>query len=356
VLVATVGVSRIPFPSRLGVSSDLLRAVRQVPGVATAGASLNPPFVGGMVGDLVVSAPGTSAPPNAETTSRLNTITPGWLSAYGISLSAGRDFNDGDTVDSPKVMIVNEAFVGHFLPNQRGVGATLAVTLRFPPQGEFSMGVFRIVGVVRNTVFRSLRDGSEPAMYMPMAKRGPSTPYSTVFIGAKTTAGDPALLERSVRAALATVNDNVTASFQTLAQEIDDSIAEERLTALLSGTLGGLALLLAAVGVYGVTAYGVGQRRREIAIRVALGATAWNITNVMLRRAVWLGIAGTVSGLLMAYASARAMRALLYGVDVHNASAFGVAALVLMAIVVLASYLPSARAAQIDPMVALRLE
>jgi predicted permease len=356
VLVATVGVSRIPFPSRLSVSSDMLRAVRHVPGVATAGASINPPLVGGMVGDLVVSAPGTPAPLNAERTSRLNIITPGWLSAYGISFSAGRDFNEGDTLDSPKVMIVNDAFVRRFLPNQNGLGATMAVTLRFPPQGEFSMGAFSIVGVVRNTVFRSLRDGSEPAMYMPMAQKGPSTPYTTVFIGARTAAGHPALLERSVRAALANVNDNVTVSFETLAQQIDDSIVEERLTALLSGVLGGLALLLAAVGVYGITAYAVGQRRREIAIRVALGATAWNVTSVMLRRAAWLGIAGTAAGLVLAYASARAVRSLLYGVDVHDASSFGVAGLVLMAIVVAASYVPSSRAAQVDPMVALRLE
>ena len=191
------------------------------------------------------------------------------------------------TVDSPNVMIVNDAFVRHFLTNQRGVGTDLAVTLRFPPQGEYSMGAFTIVGVVHNTVFRSLRDGSEPAMYLPFAQRGPSTPYTTVFIGAKSAGGDPALLERSVRAAIASVNDNVTVSFQTLAQEIDDSIVEERLTAFLSGALGGLALLLAAVGVYGITAYAVGQRRREIAIRIALGATAWNVTSVMLRRAAW---------------------------------------------------------------------
>ena len=356
VLVAAVRMSRLPFPSRRGVSSEMLRAVRQVPGVATAGASVNPPFVGPLVGDLAVSAPGTPAPPDAELTSRLNAITPGWLSAYGISLSAGRDFDEGDTRDSPKVMIVNDAFVRHFLRGQRAVGVTLAVTLRYPPEGEYSMGAFTIVGVVRNTVFRSLRDRSEPAMYMPFAQRGPSTPYATVFIGVRTAAGDPALLERSVRAALAAVNDDVTVSFQTLGQEIDDSIIEERLTAVLSGALGGLALLLAAVGVYGVTAYAVGQRRREIAIRIALGATPRHITGVTLRRAAWLGLAGTASGLLLAYAFSRAVRALLYGVDVHDAYSFGVTALVLMAMVVAASYVPSSRAAQVDPMVALRVE
>src|SRR5262249_20827114 len=269
------------------------------------------------------------------------------------SLSGGRDFNEDDTLHSPNVMIVNEAFVRHLLPGQRGVGATLSVTLRFPPQGEFSMGVFTIVGVVHNTVFHSLRDGSEPAMYMPFAQRGPSTPYSDVFIGVNSAGGDPALLERSVRAAVASIDDNVSVSFQTLAQEIDDSIVEERLTALLSGALGGLALLLAAVGVYAVTTYTVGQRRREIAIRIALGATTWTITGVMVRRGAWLGIAGTALGLMLAWASARAVRALLYGVDVHNAFSFGTAGLVLMAIVVLSSYVPSSRAAHIDPMVAL---
>jgi ABC-type lipoprotein release transport system permease subunit len=253
-------------------------------------------------------------------------------------------------------MIVNDAFVRHFLRDQRAVGATLAVTLRFPPQGEYSMGAFTIVGVVRNTVFRSLRDGSEPAMYMPFAQRGPSTPYSTVFIGARTMAGDPGLLERSVRTALTTVNDDVTVSFQTLAQEMNDSIIEERLTALLSGALGGLALLLTAVGVYGITAYAVGRRRREIAIRIALGATAWQVARVTILRAIWLGIAGTASGLVLAYAFSRAVRALLYGVDVHDASSFAVPALVLMAIVVAATYVPSSRAAQVDPMVALRRE
>src|SRR5262249_58683981 len=97
---------------------------------------------------------------------------------------------------SRKLWLLNVGSVGLFRRNKLGGGPPMAVTLRFPPQGEFSMGVFSIVGVVRNTVFRSLRDGSEPAMYMPMAQRGSSTPYTTVFIGARTAAGDPVVCEK----------------------------------------------------------------------------------------------------------------------------------------------------------------
>ena len=357
VLVATIGLSRIPVPSRLGVSSEMLRAVRQVPGVAAAGASVNPPFVGGFVGDLVVSAPGTPAPLNAEQTSRLNTVTPGWLSAYGISFSDGRDFNEGDTLHSPNVMIVNDAFVT--------ASAARATCCRHHYIGDAPISsAGRVLDGRLHDRWRRPQHGVSLASRWigtgdvhAVRATGPLDAVPRIlFIGAKAAGGDPALLERSVREAVASIDDNVTVSFQTLEHEIDDSIVEERLTALLSAALGGVALLLAAVGVYGITAYSVGQRRREIAIRVALGATAWNITSVMLLRAVWLGIAGTASGLLVAYASTHAVRALLYGVDAYDASSFGVAGLILMALVVLASYVPSSRAAKVDPMVALRAE
>jgi putative ABC transport system permease protein len=200
VLVATVGVSRIPFSNRLAVAQEALHAARQVP--AVAGASFNPPFVGAMVGDLVVSAPGTQAPPDAERVSRLNTITPGWLDAYGITLEGGCDFDDRDALASQRVMIVNDAFVRHFVRNRNPVGTALALTLRYPPYGDTSLGVMTIVGVAENTVYRSLRDASQPQIYVPMAQFGPSTPYTTVFVTVRAVAGSPALLERGVASAI----------------------------------------------------------------------------------------------------------------------------------------------------------
>jgi putative ABC transport system permease protein len=327
-----------------------------MPNVAASGASLNPPFSGAFVGDFVVSPPGTPTPPDAEHISRLDTITPGWLATYGITIETGRDFDDHDTLSSPRVMIVNKAFVHRLLPERAPLGTTRAVTLRWPPYGEVPYGVMTIVGVVGDTVFRSLRDSFQPAMYVPLTQFGPSTPYTDLFLVAKSTPGSPEFLQRDIASTIANITHDVTFSSHTLAQEIEDSLAEDRVTALLSGLFGALALLLASVGLYGTTAHTVCQRRGEIGIRIALGATEWNIIAVFVRRALLHGITGTTLGLGLAYTISRVISSLVYGVTSHDLRSYLGAAMLLLGIVVLASYLPARRATKVDPLVAFRCE
>ena len=171
VLVATVNASAIPFADRVPAFHRLVQAVRTVPGVAAAGGSLNPPIVGELVGDVVVSQPGTPPPPDAEPISQLDTITPGYLAAYGTAIHAGRDFDARDTAAAPAVMLVNEAFARRLLSGRSAVGATLAITFR-DRNGDFPFGPARtIVGVVADSIYRSIREPARPMIYLPLAQR-----------------------------------------------------------------------------------------------------------------------------------------------------------------------------------------
>jgi putative ABC transport system permease protein len=355
VLGVTVNAQAVPGPERMALYHGLVRAVAAVPGVAHAGGSINPPLIGGLVGDFVFSAPGTPAPPDAERISQSNIITPGWLAAYGTAVRAGRDFDDRDTKDSQPVMLINEAFVRHLFPDRNPLGSALAVTARLPPHGDFTVGSKTIVGVVGDAVYRSVRDPARPTMYLPLAQWGNDPlPYVNLFMAVRTLSASPAQMTRSVAAAVTDVNPNLTLTFRTVADQVNDSLAQDRLIAMLSGFFGALALLLAGLGLYGVTAYAVARRRTEVGIRMALGAAPAGVVRLVLSRVFVLVGVGMFVGAGISLWASRFVASLLYGLEPRDPVTLVGAAVVLSAVGAVAGWLPAWRASRIDPAEVLR--
>ena len=354
-LGVTVNAQAVPGTDRNALYHRLVRAVAAVPGVSKAGGSINPPLIGSLAGDVVVSAPGAPAPPDAERISQSNSITPGWLAAYGTAVRAGRDIDERDTNDSQQVMLINEAFVRHFFPDRNPVGAALAVTGRIPPMGDIPLGSRTVVGVVGDAVWRSVRDPARPTIYQPLSQWGTDPlPYVNFFMVVRASTASPAQLSRSVAAAVTDVNSDLTLTFRPVADQVNDSLAQDRLVAMLSGFFGALALLLAGLGLYGVTAYAVARRRTEIGIRMALGAAPEGVVRLVLSRVFVLVGLGVLAGAGVSLWASTFAASLLYGLEPRDPVTLVGAAVVLAAVGALAGWLPALRASRIDPAEVLR--
>jgi putative ABC transport system permease protein len=352
VLVITVTAPTVPGTERNVFYHRLVRAVADLPGIAAVGGSFTPPIVGTLRGDFVVSEPGSEAPADAQLISQAAQVTPGWFEAYGIPIRAGRPFDDHDTLATTPVMVVNEAFVHRFLPAQSPVGKSLAITVRMG--GDFPFGTKTIVGVVGDAVYRGIREPLQPTIYFPLAQRDGPILFTNFFITLRASAGAPALLARSVSAALIGVNRDLTLAFLPLATQVDESLAQDRLVATLSGVFGGLALLLAAVGLYGITSYAVARRRIEIGIRAALGAAPRDIIRLVLRRAALLVAIGVVVGTGLSLWVSTFVGSLLYGLHPRDPQTLTGAAVLLAAVGALSGWIPAWRASRIEPANVLR--
>ncbi|HEV3062155.1 MAG TPA: ABC transporter permease [Vicinamibacterales bacterium] len=354
VLVVTVTAPTVPAVERNLLYHRLVKAVADVPGVAAAGGSLNPPIVGSLRGDLVYSEPGTEPRPDALRVSQGADVTPGWFAAYGMPLVAGRDFDEHDTVATRRVMVVNEAFVRQFLPDRNPIGHALAMTFRTAPFGDVPLGAWTIVGVVGDAVFRTVREPHAPTTYIALAQRDDPLLFTNFFITLRASAGSPALLSRSVSSALTGMNRDLGLALRPLAAQVDDTLAQDRVIALLSGFFGALALLLAAVGLYGVTAYAVARRRTEIGIRMALGAAPASVVRLVLWRVTLLVGLGVLAGAVVSLWASKLVASLLYGLEPRDPATLASAAVILAAVSAMAGCLPAWRASRIDPAEVLR--
>jgi putative ABC transport system permease protein len=354
VLVVEVSAPTVSAKERGPLFDRLAEAVASAPGIAAAGGAMNPPIVGSLRGDVVVSAPGTSAPPDAQRISQMNTITPGWMAAYGTSIRAGRDFDRRDTPAAPPVMLVNEAFVRRFAAGREVVGTTLSVAMRIPPAPDFPMGSKTIVGVVADTVFHSVREPVAPSIYVPLSQWPWPLPQYTVYIGVRSSTADAASVSRAVGAALRGVHDDLVLKFEPLSRQVDDSLAANRVLAVVSGFFGSVGLLLAALGLYGVAAYAVERRRIEIGIRMAIGAAPSDIVKMMLSRVLLLVGAGVLVGAGISVWTSTLVGSLLYGLDAGDPTTLVVSAVILSGVGATAGWLPARRASRIDPAEVLR--
>jgi predicted permease len=313
---------------------------------------------GGWSTDVVSVGDGPRSRRGAAGELWLNATTPGWFDTMGIPLAGGRDFDDDDRVGSRPVAIVNDAFVRRYLPDTYPIGQR--VGLGFDPLGfDREIGEGRhtrheIVGVVGDAVYTSPRDGMQPTMYVPMAQRNPSEFWETVLLTINAAPGSRAAVERDVASALTRVEPDVVFTLGTFDQLVEATMTQERLIAMLSGFFGGLALLLAAVGLYGVVAHAVRARRSEIGLRMTLGAAPSSIVRLVLRRVGVLIAAGLACGLAGGLWAARFVETLLFKLDARDPATFAGAAAVLVAVGVLAAWLPAHRAARLDPATVLR--
>jgi predicted permease len=354
VLLITLSAPTVPAADRNVFYHQLVNVAAAVPGVAHAGGSLNPPLAGTLVGDIVVSEPGAVPSPDAEVVSQGMDVSPGLLASFGIPIRAGRDIDDHDTNAAPKIMLVNEAFARRFFPGRDMVGAPLALTFRSGQYGDVPLGVRTVVGVVGDSAYRSIRTPMRPTIYTPLAQRTDPLLFTYFYIAVRAASESPALLARSVSAALTAVNRDITMTFRPLSAVVDDSLAQDRLVAMLSGFFGVLALLLAGLGLYGVTAYAVARRRTEIGIRMALGAQPAGVVRLVLARvAVLVGI-GVMVGAGVSLWASTLVASLLYGLAPWDPVTLVGAAITLTAVAVLAGWLPAYRASRIDPAQVLR--
>jgi predicted permease len=350
--------TRTDDAKRHALINQLLEAVETLPDVAHAALSRWTPLSGGgaMLGATVAGAPA-----EAERGVVANFITPGWFATYGTPLRSGRDFDARDSENAPPVVIVNDAFARRLNLGDRAVGAVV----RFESGAEERT----IVGVSADAVFRAnrmipgaaslaLREAVPPTIFVPLAQsRGLTLPGSTVIhLSVRSDRQSPASLAPSVGAALAAANPDVTFRFRPLSDYVDAAVAQERLVAALSVFFGALGVLLAAVGIYGVTSYWVNLRRTEIGIRLALGAEPKRIVLLVLRRVTILLGVGIAAGAIANLWTSRTLAALLYGVDPADRSIFAAAALALCAVGALAGTLPALRASHTDPATVLRSE
>jgi putative ABC transport system permease protein len=349
VLVVTVTAPTVPAVDRNPFYHRLVRAAAAVPGVSRAGGSLSSPLSFVLNGDLVVSVPGAAPPPDAERITQANDVTPGWLAAYGIPIRVGRDVDDHDTTATQPVMLVNEAFERRLSPGRHLIGTSLAVTYRSDSYGDILLGSKTVIGVVGDAVYRSIRDPARPTIYFPLAQRDEPLLFTSFYLVVRSLAGSPVLLTRSVAAALTAGHPDLTLTFGPLADQVDESLAQDRLVAMLSGFFGGLALLLAGLGLYGVTAYAVARRRAEIGIRMALGAAPAGIVRLVLGRVSLLVGLGVTFGAGVSLGASTLVASLLYGVEPRDPMILIGAALTLAVVGVLAGGVPAYRASRIDP-------
>jgi predicted permease len=275
-------------------------------------------------------------------------ISPEYFSTLGIPVVLGRDFTGADTEAAPKVAIVNQRFVRDYMHGEHPIGRQFHIGSRKQPT------VYTIVGVAGDVKYSRIREDSPPTFYLPFTQDLENARFMTFFV---RSTGDPrGVMAEIQQAALRVSKDVPVVGMETETEVIDASLFVEKIFAILSATFGGLALLLACVGLYGTIGYTVTQRTNEIGIRMALGATRERILAMIVRETLVVVAAGIVVGLPLTWYATQVLQAQLFGLSPHDASTILWSLAAILAVTVLAGLQPARRAARVDPMVALRYE
>jgi putative ABC transport system permease protein len=336
----------VPPDRRLPLYQELQQRLGAIPGVRAASfADITP--VSGSSSNQIVHVEGYVPKSRKDLVVWTNSISPGFFVTMETPFMAGRDFNEHDTLHAPLVAVINESMASKFF------GSPLsAVGKTFRNGWNEISGPIQIVGVVKDAKYNSLRAEGEAIAYYPLSQLPPMR-WANFVLRAN---GPAASLIPSVKAAVDEVNHDITVQFRTLALQVDESLGRERLLATLSGFFGALALALAVIGLYGVMSYNVARRRNEIGIRMALGAEQARVLRMILREVAILLVVGLALGLAVAVFSTRLLAGFLYRLEPNDPTTLVTACVVLAVSAIVAGLLPARRAANLDPMTALREE
>jgi putative ABC transport system permease protein len=326
---------------------ELVERVRNQPGVSGAGlASVVRLGSGGSRRTIEVE--GFVAQKGDEMEIDYNVVSPRYLQTMGIPLVRGRDFSEQDDKGQPLVAIINETMARRFFPGGDAVGRRLVYPglMSNPPR------YLEIVGVAREGKYRSLREQDRPSFYVPFLQS--YRPQMTLHV---RTEGDPRAALSGVRHLVQELDRDLPIfNVRTFREQVGNALYKERLATTMLGVFGLIALLLAAVGIYGVISYSVVQRTREIGIRMALGAQASDILRMIVTQGMLITCTGVLVGLVAAFALTRISASLLYGVTATDPLTFIGVSLILALVALVATFIPARRALKVDPIEALRYE
>jgi predicted permease len=352
-----------------GLHQRLIERLSALPGVRSVALCATPPISAGNWSSSV-TIPGYTPAPKENRHSILNRVSGQYFETAGISIVAGRPFNDADTANAQKVAIVNQILARHFFPKNDAVGRSIVIDI------DSVKGPWQIVGVARDTKSGNPRDSDPVRMtYIPLAQIDPFLPVDSSARAASPaaapeenqdrfagmilmrTAGDPAHTIADVRAAVASVDPNLPLlRVTTIHDQVSDFMTHDELISSLTSLFSLLALLLAAIGLYGVMSYNVVRRTNEIGIRIALGAQTPAVQWMILSESLLLLAIGVGMGLPLTLLTTKYIKGQLFGLSALDPVTFAVALIVVSAMTLFAAWLPARRATKVDPMVALRCE
>jgi predicted permease len=332
-------------PKAAVVLHQMLEQVRAIPGVKSAGLVNTLPITGGAATNFVIQGrPALS--PRDEPIANVNIVDSGYFRAIGIPLVTGREFTENDTQQSARVMIINETMAKQFWANESPIGKRVTMRNWGPPMtGE-------VVGIVGDTRADGIAENISPMIYWPYFQFPQN--FNSFVVRAD---GDPTRLIAPIKERIWSVDKTLPISkIATMDQLISDSLARRRLNMILLSIFATVALLLAAVGIYGVMSYSVSRRTNEMGVRIALGAQATDVLILILKQGLSVAALGMAVGIAAALALTRLMSSLLFGVSATDPFAFGAVAIALVIVALVACYIPARRATRVDPMTALRNE
>ena len=312
-----------------------------LPGVG-ATALIRFPLLNGNGAGTSVTLPSRASNSTPEADAQTLVVGETFFKTMGIPIQLGRELRSSDNTGTPGVAVVNETFVKRYLPGQDPIGVTM----------KAEGADWRIVGVCRDTKFADIKADVPPTVYWSFRQKSTGSAWFAL-----RTALPPLAVAAAARKAVAAIDPNIPATdLTTQEQVLDNAISQERLFVTLCGSLAMLAVLLSCNGLYGLMAYHVSRRTGEMGIRMALGATRWQIARPVLQEALLLVGIGVVMGMPLTFALAKLIQANLYGIAASDPSTLGGAVVLLFLVGVAAAWVPARRAAKVDPLVALRYE